>query len=92
MGVQSVGSGKVRSRGSGEKEAEDVLPSWRSMRSLAIQGKAHGPWTTERESRRKRRNLDMMLFLADVGVKVNRKTLLCKRRGGIIHMPGKRRS
>jgi len=42
LGVQSVGSDKVRSPGSGEKEAEDVLPSWRSMRSLAIQEKAHG--------------------------------------------------
>jgi len=36
----------------------------------------------ERESRLKLRNLDMIVFLAYVGVKVNRKTLLCKRSGG----------
>jgi hypothetical protein len=42
LGVQSVGSERVRSRRSVEKEAEDVLPSWRLMRSLAIQEMAHG--------------------------------------------------
>jgi hypothetical protein len=42
LGVQSVGSDEVRSRRSGEKRAEDVLPSWRSMRSLAIKEMAQG--------------------------------------------------
>jgi len=79
LGVQSVGSDKVRSRGSGEKRAEDVLPSWRSTRSLAIKETA---LDYERESRCKRRNFEMMLFLADVGVKENRKSLLCKKSGG----------
>src|SRR5260370_32941764 len=40
--MQSVGSDRVRSRRSGEKGAEGVLPSWRSMRSLAIKETAHG--------------------------------------------------
>ena len=72
QGVQSVGSDKkVRPRGSGEKRAEDVLPSWRSMRTLAV--KETALWTTERESHLKRRNFKMILFLADVGVKVNRR-------------------
>ena len=35
--------------------------------------------TRERESRRKRRNLSMILFPENVGVKENQKTLLCKR-------------
>ena len=35
-GVQSGWVGqKIRPRASGEKRVEDVLPSWRSMRSLA---------------------------------------------------------
>src|SRR5882724_7876014 len=38
--------------------------------------------TRERESRLKRRNLDMMLFLGDVRVKENRGILLCKRSSG----------
>ncbi len=42
LGVQSVGSDKVRSRGSVGKGAEDVLPSWRSTRSLAIKETALG--------------------------------------------------
>ena len=33
---------KVRPRVSGEKRAEDVLPSWRSMRSLTVNGTALG--------------------------------------------------
>jgi len=33
--AQYVGQ-KVRPRGSGEKRAEDELPSWRSMRSLTV--------------------------------------------------------
>jgi len=39
--AQYVGQ-KVRSRGSGEKRAEDELPSWRSMRSLTVKETALG--------------------------------------------------
>jgi hypothetical protein len=35
----------------------------------------------ERESRLKRRNLDLSLFPENVGVKENRKILLCKKSG-----------
>src|SRR6267378_882240 len=41
--------------------------------------KRNCPWSTERESRHKRRHFEMILFLADVRVKENRTTLLCKR-------------
>jgi hypothetical protein len=44
--------------------------------------KRHCPWSTERESRRKRRNFKIMLFLAGGRVKENRRALLCKRSGG----------
>ena len=77
--AQYVGQ-KVRSRRSGEKRGEDALPSWRSMRSLTVK---NCPRSTERESRLKGRNFDMIVFLADVRVKVNRKTLLCKKSGGM---------
>ena len=40
------------------------------------------PWSAERESRLKRRNYDMIVFLAGLRVKVNRETLLCKTSGG----------
>ncbi len=43
--------------------------------------KRNCPWSTERESRLKGRNFDMIVFLADVRVKVNRRTLLCKTIG-----------
>jgi len=33
---------KARPRGSGEKRAEDELPSWRSMRSLTVKETALG--------------------------------------------------
>jgi hypothetical protein len=39
--AQYVGQ-KVRPRGSGEKRAEDELPSWRSMRSLTVLGLRSG--------------------------------------------------
>jgi hypothetical protein len=39
--AQYVGQ-KVRPRGSGEKRAEDELPSWRSMRSLTVKETALG--------------------------------------------------
>jgi hypothetical protein len=83
LGVQSVGSDK------------DQVPQERRKTSrgrtalLALDAELsysrNGPWTTERESRRKGRNLKMRVFLADVRVKENRKILLCERRGGIIH-------
>ena len=44
--------------------------------------KRNCPWSTERESRRKRRNFKIMLFLAGGRVKENRRALLCKRSGG----------
>ena len=44
--------------------------------------KRNCPWSTERESRHKRRNLKIMLFLAGGRVKENRRALLCKRSGG----------
>ena len=44
--------------------------------------KRNCPWSTERESRLIGRNHDMILFFADVGVKENRRTLLCKKSGG----------
>jgi len=71
---------KVRPRASGEKRAEDVLPSWRSMRSLAVKETALGLGSGSLAS--KRRNFEMMVFLADVGVKVNRRIPLCKRSSG----------
>jgi len=40
------------------------------------------PWSAERESRLKRQNYDMIVFLAGLRVKVNRETLLCKTSGG----------
>jgi len=76
--LQSCGSGKkVKPRVSGEKRAEDVLPSWRSMQSLAVKETALGLRSGSLAS--KRRNLDMMVSLKSVGVKENRTTLLCKK-------------
>jgi len=69
---------KVRPRGSGEKRAEDALPSWRSMRSLTVKETALG---LQSGSLAAKANLKIILFLAGVGVKENRKTLLCKRSG-----------
>jgi len=77
--AQYVGQ-KVRPRGSGEKRAEDELPSWRSMRSLTV--KRNCPGSAERESRPKGRNHGMIVVYADVGVKGNRRAHLCKRSGG----------
>jgi hypothetical protein len=43
LGVQSVGSDKrLGPAGAEKKGSEDVLPSWRSLRSLAVQETAHG--------------------------------------------------
>lgn len=51
------------------------------MRSLTVKETTFGP--TKRESRLERRNLNMSLFLSSIGVKENRKILLCKKsRGG----------
>jgi hypothetical protein len=47
-----------------------------------LNGKRNCPESAEREFRPKGRNHDMMVVYADVGVKVNRRTLLCKRSGG----------
>src|SRR6266851_1082343 len=54
--VMYVGK-KVRPRASGEKRAEDVLPSWRSMRSLAVKETALGLGSGSLAS--KRRNFEM---------------------------------
>jgi hypothetical protein len=54
----------------GEKGIEDALPSKRSTRNLAAKETAF--WTRKRESRLKRRDLDMILFSQQVGVKENR--------------------
>jgi len=81
VGLQSCRSGKkVKPRVSGEKRAEDVLPSWRSVQSLAVKETALGLRSGSLAS--KRRNLDMMVSLKSVGVKENRTTLLCKKSGG----------
>jgi len=69
LGVQSDGPDERVGPASGETGAEDVLPSWRSMRSL---GAKETGLTTERESRHKGRDFEMMLCFAHVGVKVNR--------------------
>ena|SRR5437016_14575636 len=88
LGVQFSTSGqKVRPGAGGEKRVEDVLPSWRSTQSLAVKETAvrlrSGSLTSGR-------NFEVILFLADVRVKENRKMLLCKTSGGIIRLPDKR--
>src|SRR5437879_4515814 len=71
---------KVRPGASGEKRVEDELPSWRSTQSLTVKETAVGLRSGSLASNG--RNFEMILFLADVRVKVNRKTLLCKTSGG----------
>jgi hypothetical protein len=47
-----------------------------------LNGKRNCPGSAERESRPKGRNHDTIVVYADVGVKQNRRSLLCKRSGG----------
>lgn len=64
------GGQRAKPRASGEKGAEDVLPSWRSMRSLAVKETALGLRSGSLAV--KGREHEVIVCLEGVGVKRNR--------------------